>query len=146
MIEISKIVIKGASGYCCEDEAYYDKVTVTGESIAYEYHPMFETEINPSRKWSYKTTSPIFKKLYADLVEVMPVIVNHDTDMFCTDIGGIEFIITYSDKTKFKETFFLPGDEFKDCFQIIKRMVPECEYVPAVLITEDDYEAVLEAH
>ena len=140
MIEISKIVIKSTSGYCCKDEAYSDKVTITKEGIAYEYKPMFEAEINSSRKWSYKTTSPVFKKLYADLVEVLPVIVNHDTDMFCTDIGGIEFIITYSDKTKFKETFFLPGDEFKDCFQIIKCMVPKCEYIPTVLITEDDCE------
>lgn len=140
MNEISKIVIKGSSGYCCADEAYSDKISVTGESIAYEYIPMFKTEINPLRKWSYKTTSPVFKKLYADLVKVMPLIVNHGTEMFCTDIGGIEFIITYSDKTKFKETFFLPGDEFKECFQIIKRMVPECEYVPAVLMTEEDYE------
>lgn len=130
VIEISKIVIKGSSGYCCVEEDYSDKVTVTVKSIAYEYIPTVETEINPSRKWSYNTTSPVFKKLYADLVKVMPLIVNHDTDMFCTDIGGIEFIITYSDKTKFKETFFLPEDEFKECFQIIKRMVPECEYVP----------------
>ncbi|SHI03723.1 hypothetical protein [Clostridium grantii] len=140
MTEISKIVINGTSGYCCAEESYSDKVTVTKESIAYEYHPIFETDINPSRKWSYKTNSPVFEKLYADLIDVIPVIVNHDKDIFCTDIGGIEFIITYSDKTKFKEIFFLPGDEFKECFQIIKRMVPECEYVPAVLITEDDFE------
>lgn len=139
MIEISKIVIKGSSGWCPVDEAYDDKVTVTVESIAYEYHPKVETEINPSSKWSYKTTSPIFKRLYADLIEAMPAIVNHETDQFCTDIGGIEFILTYSDKTKFQQTFFLPGDEFKDCFRIIKHMVPECEYVPAVLITEEDY-------
>lgn len=56
------------------DEAYSDKITVTGGSIAYEYQPMFEKK--PSRKWSYKTNSPIFKKLYADLVDVMSVIVN----------------------------------------------------------------------
>ncbi|MEG0077330.1 hypothetical protein [Anaerorhabdus sp.] len=78
---------------------------------------MLETEINPSRKWSYKTTSPIFKKLYADLVEVMPVIVNHDIDMFCPDIGEIEFIITYSDKTKFKKTFFLPEMSLRIVFK-----------------------------
>jgi hypothetical protein len=36
MIVISKIVIKGASGYCYEDEAYADKATVTKENIAYE--------------------------------------------------------------------------------------------------------------
>ncbi|WP_455821945.1 hypothetical protein [Clostridium butyricum] len=140
MSEISKIVIKGESGYCCVDEAYTDKVTVTWQSISYEYNPIFETEINPSRKWSYKTNSPGFKKLYADLVEVIPVIVNHDIDIFYTDIGKIEFIITYSDKTKLKKIFYIPGDEFKDCFQIIKRMVPGCECIPRVLMTEDDYE------
>jgi hypothetical protein len=140
VFEINKIVVKGSSGWGILDEAYDDKVTITGESIAYEYRPTIETEINPTRKWSYKTTSPIFKKLYADLVEVMPTVVNHDADLFCTDVGGIEFIVTYADKTKFRQMFFLPGDEFKDCFRIIKQMVPGCEYVPAVLLTRDDYQ------
>ncbi len=140
MVEISKIVIKGGSGWCVADEAYDDKVTVTSEGISYKYLPLIESRINPTRKWSYKTTSPIFEKHYADLVAAIPAVVNHATDQFCTDVSGIEFILTYSDKTKFKQTFFLPGDEFKDCFKIIKRMVPECEYVPAVLLTKDDYE------
>lgn len=139
MIEILKIVIKGSSGWCVADEAYHDKVTITGDCVAYEYHPRYASITNPFRKWSYKTNSPIFMKQYADLVEAMPAIVNRDPNIFCTDVGGIEFILTYSDKTKFKQTFLLPGDEFKDCFKIIKKMVPECEYVPAVLLTEDDY-------
>lgn len=142
MSKIIKIVIKGTSGWCCADEAYDDRVTVTEESIAYEYHPKIEKEINPSRKWSYKTTSPIFKKLYSDLLEIMPTIVNRDSFIFCTDVGWIEFIISYSDKIKFKARFFCTGDEFKDCFQIIKHMVPKSEYIPAVLLTEDDYKGL----
>lgn len=39
MPEIERIVIKGASGYCCIDEAFNDKVTIMPELIAYEYAP-----------------------------------------------------------------------------------------------------------
>lgn len=43
MADIIKIVIKGASGYCCSDEPYNDKITITTESISYKYTPFLET-------------------------------------------------------------------------------------------------------
>jgi hypothetical protein len=140
MNEITKVTIKGESGYGPADEAYKDRVTVEANMISYEYIPVFVAETNPMRKWFYKTTSPIYQKLFNDLVEVMPSIINRDLNEFCTDIGAIEFTVSYADKTKWKETFFLPGDCFKDCFAIIKQMVPDCEYVPAVLLTKEDYD------
>lgn len=138
--EIVKIVSKGESGYGPADEAYSDKVTIEQKGISYEYIPMFESETNPVRKWSYKTSSPIYYRLYEDLKKIIASVTESSTEMFCTDIGSIEFIITYDDKTKFKKTFWVPGDEFKEVFSIIKQMVPGCEYVPAVLLTEEDYE------
>ncbi|MBQ4530039.1 MAG: hypothetical protein IJA36_05455 [Lachnospiraceae bacterium] len=45
MADIVRIVIKGASGYCCLDDAFNDKVTITGESISYEYIPDVEKEM-----------------------------------------------------------------------------------------------------
>lgn len=140
MEDIIKIVIKGVSGYCCVDEAYNDKVTITPESISYDYIPAVESEMNPKRKWSYKTNSPIFKMKYDTLVSLMPDVTGRNIDEFCTDIGGIEFIITYSDKTKFHETFWIPSDYFESQFKVIKSMVPECEYTPAVLLTSEDFE------
>lgn len=140
MNEITKVTIKGESGYGPADEAYKDRVTVEANMISYEYLPVFESETNPMRKWVYKTTSPIYQKLFNVLVEIMPSIINRDLDGFCTDIGAIEFTVSYTDKTKWKKTFFLPGDCFKDCFAIIKQMVPGCEYVPAVLLTKEDYD------
>lgn len=140
MPDIIKIVIKGASGYCCSDEAYNDKVTITSDSIAYEYIPYLESELNPKRKWSYKTDSPLFKVLYSRVVEILPRYLEEDIERFCTDIGGIEFIVTYSDKSKYKNIFWVPSDDFKDLFRIIKQMIPSTEYTPAVLLTSDDFE------
>lgn len=140
MKDIIKIVIKGASGYCCIDEAFNDKMTITPDSILYEYVPAVESEMNPKRKWSYKTNSPIFKMQYDLLTSLMPGVTDRDEDIFCTDIGGIEFVITYADKTKFHKTFWTPSDYFESQFKVIKTMVPECEYTPAVLLTSEDFE------
>lgn len=140
MPDINRIVIKGSSGYCCVDEAFNDKVTITEDSISYEYIPYVESEINPKRKWSYKTSSPIFKVKYSEIAKKVEEAIQRNIEEFCTDIGGIEFNITYSDKTKFKETYWGPGDEFKELFSVIKSIVPETEYTPAVLLTSDDYD------
>lgn len=140
MSDIIRIVIKGASGYCCSDEAYNDKVTITSDSIAYEYIPFLESDLNPKRKWSYKTDSPLFKTLYSNVVEMLPRYLEEDIERFCTDIGGIEFIVTYSDKTKYKNIFWVPGDDFLDLFKVIKQMIPTTEYTPAVLLTSEDFE------
>lgn len=140
MKDIMKIVIKGESGYGPADEAYKDKVSIEQKGISYEYIPMFASEMNPMRKWSYKTNSPLYGMLYEQLKKSMESVTEPSIERFYTDIGSIEFIITYDDKAKVKKTFWVPGDEFKEVFSIVKQMVPRCEYVPAVLITEEDYE------
>ena len=140
MADIIRIVIRGSSGYCCSDEAFNDKVTITPDSISYEYVPYMETEVNPKRKWSYKTNSPIFKMTYGDIARMITGNIKKGVEEFCTDIGGIEFNITYSDKSKFKETYWVPGDYFKELFMAIKSLVPESEYTPAVLLMPEDYE------
>ena len=71
---------------------------------------------------------------------MLPGIIERGVEEFWTDIGGIEFNITYSDKTKFKETYWVPGDYFEELFVAIRSLVPETEYTPAVLFTTEDYE------
>ena len=140
MPDIIRIVIKGSSGYCCVDEAFNDKVIITEDSISYEYTSYLESETNPKRKWSYKTNSPIFKFKYEVIAKMLPEVIERDTEEFVTDISGIEFNITYANKTKFKETNWVPSDDFKDLFAAIKGLVPETEYTPAVVLTSEDYE------
>jgi hypothetical protein len=137
--DIIRVVIKGSSGYGPVEEAYKDKVTITRDFIRYEYTPYLASETNPVRKWSYKTTSPIFQKEFDTLTLLMPKIMTCE-DEFVTDIGSTTFAITYSDRSREKREFYLPGDAFKEVFSMVKTMVPGCEYVPAVLLTSEDYE------
>ncbi len=140
MAEITRIVIKGSSGFCCIEEAYTDKVTITPDSISYVYDPNVESELNPRRKWSYKTNSPLFKKKYAEIIKIIPKVIKRDVYDDCTDVGGIEFDVIYADKTKFNCTYWVTGDDFKELFAVIKSIVPKTEYIPAVLLTSADYE------
>ena len=139
MGDIIRIIIKGGSEYGPMDEAYSDKVTIDRDAIRYEYKPWMESEINIPRKWSYKTSSPIFQKLFGEAAAAVESIINWEEEWFVTDIGVTSFTVTYADKTRITRDFMLPGDYFKECFSIIKQMVPGCEYTPAVLLTSEDY-------
>ena len=140
MPDIIRIVIKGSSGYCCVDEAFNDKVIITEDSISYEYIPYVESEINHKRKWNYKTNSKIFKLNYCEITKKADEVIRRNIEEVWTDIGDIEFNITFSDKTKFNKTYWVMGDEFKDLFSAIKSIVAETEYTPVVLLTSDDYD------
>lgn len=139
MKKVTRIVIKGSSGYCSINNAYNDKVTISDNSISYEYKPLYESENNSLRKWNYKTNSIAFLNTYKKIVGLIEEILNTEDEVFCTDVGEITFVITFSDKSKQTRTFFCSGEYFKECFTIIKLLVPKCEYVPAVLLTEEDY-------
>ena len=148
MLSVTKIVVKRSPNFFEEPQFNCNIVTITESSIAYEYvsvipkpridyqeESQFETV---EKKWSYKTNSPIFKSIYDEIVQMVPDIVEM-APPFCTDIGGMEFIITYSDKSKIERVFFTDRDYFKDWFSIIKKLVPTTEQIPDVLLTSDDY-------
>ena len=141
-MDIIKITIKGASGYGPVDEAYEDKITLTDSSISYEYkpHQMAQSETNVYRKWSYKTTSPVFKQIYKEVAATTPYYLYNDEILFATDIGSTQIIATFEDKHKESVNYFCPSEFFRDYFKLIKKLVPETEYTPAVLLTEDDFE------
>ena len=148
MLSVTKIVIKRSPNFFEEPKFNCNKVAITESSIDYEYVSVIEkTQIDyqeesefetVEKKWSYKTNSPIFKSIYDEIVQMVPDIVEMDPP-FCTDIGGMEFIITYSDKSKIERVFFTDSDYFKDWFSIIKKLVPTTEQIPDVLLTSDDY-------
>lgn len=140
--DIVKITIRGASGYGPVDEAYEDKIVLTDSSISYEYkpHPMSDTDTNIYRKWSYKTTSPVFKQVFKEIAAMTPGVLYSADIVFVTDIGPTEFTVTFGDKHREKANFFCPSEYFHEYFRLIKKLVPEMEYTPALLLTSDDYD------
>lgn len=144
MKEIIRIIIKGGSGFGPAEGAYSDKIAICMDSIRYEYKPMMESAAHAARKWFYRTTSPAFRKLFEEASEAVQAILDREEIPSCTDLGVTTFAVTYADRTRAGRDFILPGDEFRDCFAIVKRMVPACEDIPAVLMTSEDHEDQLE--
>ena len=133
MSEIVKITIKGCSGYCSYDAAYDDKLVLTPSSISYDYVPLHESESNFTRKWSYKTNSHIFKVSFENVASMMPSILSAKETFLCTDVGMIDFTVTYADKTRKHICYWCTGNNFSNCFSIIKNLVPSYEFMPEVL-------------
>ena len=106
MADIIRIIIKGESGYGPVDEAFKDKVTIDLDSIRYEYKPVVESKINVPRKWSFKTSSPIFQKRFKEVADSVETILHWKERPFVTDIGATTFAVTYADKTKASRDFF----------------------------------------
>ena len=144
-MEIIRIVVKGASGYGSVDEAYEDKVTLTPTSISYEYkpHPYAQSETNIHKKWSYTTNSPLFRERFEAIAAKVPdYLYNDDEVLMALDIGPIDIVVTFEDKHKESLHLFCPSEYFADIFRLIKQMVPGCEDIPAVLLTQEDYESI----
>jgi hypothetical protein len=139
MAEIIGVVIKGSSGFCSIDDAYEDKITLTRQFISYKFKPEIESEANPSIKWNYKTNSSSFKIVFDEISKMIHNYIGENFYESYTCIGGIEFNVTYSDKTKMKKIYFLPGDSFKELFISIRKLIPTCEKIPQVLLISEDY-------
>lgn len=141
-MKIIRIVIKGASGYGPVDAAYEDKVILTPSSISYEYkpHPQAQSESNIHRKWSYKSNSSAFCELFDAIAAKTPEYLHDDGELLALDIGPTDLVVTFEDKHKESVHLFCPSEYFADYFRLIKRMIPPCEDIPAVLMTHEDYE------
>jgi len=139
MKEVTRVVIKGESGYVGVDDAYKDKVTITPESISYEYMPLFALPDNANQKWSYKTINQAFKERFVAIAEELIKELDRAKDERWLDVGALEIVITFADRTQRKERYFVLGDYFHDSFMRIKQLVPAIEQIPEVLKTEEDY-------
>ena len=64
MTDITTISIGRTSDFGSVEDSFYEELTVTYDSISYEYKPGMETEFNKSEEWFYRTTRPAFQELF----------------------------------------------------------------------------------
>ena len=131
-------MIKGSSGYGPVDEAYNDKFVFTAEGMSYEYKPYIESDFNQARKWSFKTNNPLFKMAFERVTNMMPGILDAEETFFCTDVGMIDFTVTFDDKTKKHIRYWCTPDVFSECFSVIRKLIPTSEMPPEVLRSYDE--------
>ena len=141
MKDITKIVIKGSSGFVPMEFYFDEKITITPGYIAFESKPYpAETEDDVPRKWKYTSDTPEFKEQFDAIAFEIEEVLACRPDVQITDMNEAEFQITYSDKTKHKENTILFGDWYHDLFMDIKMMVPFTEQIPMTLLTDEDFE------
>lgn len=85
--EIIRITIKGSSGYCSYEYVYEDRLSLTSDSISYEFVPALNSHIRKPRKWSYKSNNPEFKKSFKAIAEGVKEALVNETIAFCTDVA-----------------------------------------------------------
>ena len=115
-------------------------MTITANSIAYEYKPYLENDnsLNVRRKWSYKTTNSIFSLAFEKIAVAVAEILSRDQEAMYCDCGNIDSIVTYEDGNRVAREFGVPADEFSDCFKIIREIIPVTEDAPeAIRISEN---------
>lgn len=133
MAEITKITITKNPGYGCSSHSFQEKITLIVNSIDYKLIPHMHNKEEEERQWSYKSNKPLMRDIIKEAFEELGKIIWMDDEVRCYDIGSIEFIITYSDKTKIKKTFWRPATDFRRGFVAIRDLVPGLENIPRLL-------------
>lgn len=133
MDSIIRIVIEGSSGMTSIEDMFSDRLVITPSEINYTSDPHGIHDAGAVSKWSYKTNSRAFEALYEQLTAKISDMFNLNDMLFVMDGGSVNFTVTYSDGRKKSMSYSYLSDSYRDCFELIKRMVPSSEALPLVL-------------
>ena len=131
--QVEHIIIRGESGYVPPEWEYTDTLLITEHSVEYECKPYNPMKTNPIQKWVYVTNSMIFKKLFDQVVDAVYEVFIRDPKCSFTDLPFWTFQVTYKDGSMVKKIYTSHPEEFKDCFTVIRKLVPPCELIPCML-------------
>lgn len=128
METIKQVTIKSASAYGPVDYAYEDKLTLTSHGVSYELTPVIKDGHYKKCKWKYETTSAFFSRLFQKIaVAVNTHIIENNVSMNYIDAGVLEFIVVFSDKSKFERCITFYDVDFTSLLLLIDKAVPSIE-------------------
>ena len=133
MAEITKIVITKNPGYGCSSTTFQEKITLTANSVEYKLIPHMNNKRDIEKHWKYQSNSGAVKEKIKEAFDELGKFVWLDENADCLDIGSIEFVITYSDKSKLKKIFWRPQTDFRSGLLAVRDLVPYLEQMPRFL-------------
>lgn len=137
-MEIIKVIIKGESGFGPVDTAYKDRLEITKNAISYEFCPGKENNTDVLHRWSYKTDSLVFARIFEEIVEMLPRYLDSDEKLMCSDMGSTTITVVYEDKTRRTESYYCPTGFFRDLYLKIRLLIPYTEPIPNVILLSED--------
>lgn len=130
---IIRIAVEGSSGMTSIEDSFSDKLVITPSEINYTSDPHGIHDAEAVSKWSYKTNSQAFEALYKQLAAKISDMLNLDDMLFVMDGGSVKFTVTYSDRRKKSVRYSDLDGSYRDCFELIRQMVPSSEALPLVI-------------
>lgn len=130
---IIRIVVEGSSGMTSIEDSFSDRLVITPSEINYTSDPHGIHDTEAVSKWSYKTNSQAFEALYKQLAEKISDMLNLGDMLFVMDGGSVNFTVTYSDRRKKSVRYSDLDGSYRDCFELIRQMVPSSEALPLVI-------------
>lgn len=132
MKEIKRITITSHSGNVTMDGVYEDKLSITAESIIYEYKPFRPSAENPHVKWSHRTNSAEYAKQFKAICKLTEKAFTKKRNEAYDDVGAISFCITYTDSTRTVRETDAWDKSFTELFDAIRKLIPQSEKIPVV--------------
>ncbi len=139
MKHIKRITLRSGSGYCCIEDAYTDRLTVTAGSVRYEYVP-YSAEFADKWGWSYRSTASTFRELFGELEKTVPGLLADDEECLICDGGMTELIVTYEDGTRAKKDITHRPTGYDTLIAILRRMIPLQNSAMPMILREYDEE------
>ena len=133
MAKITRITVTKNPGYGCSSHFFQESITITANSIEYKLIPHMHNKVDAKRHWRFKSNKPFVRDLLKEAFDGLGKVVRMDESERCHDIGSIEFVIKYSDKTKIKKVFWRPSTDFRNGFVALRDLVPHLEDIPRFL-------------
>ncbi len=137
---VERIVIKMETGFfpAMYDDGYKDRLVITPNSISYVNEPRFEHMDN--YRWSYKTMSLDFTLAFIEIAQEVEKIIRRQLDFVCCDGDHFIFTLTYEDGSKESRDFWASSEDFEGCFSAIRKIIPQTEELPDMILSEADYD------
>ena len=130
MKKITDIAFRGTSGFTSIESAYEEILTISSESISYEYKPVRENEHNYTQSWTCQAKSPMFQENYESLCGKIQKVMEHVEDIFCPDTGTLTVTVTLEDGSNWEKYYTFTVKEFEDSISTIEKMIPSSEVRP----------------
>lgn len=130
---IIRIAVEGSSGMTSIEDIFSDRLVITPSEINYTSDPHGINDAEAVSKWSYKTNSRAFEALYEQLTAKISDMFNLNDILFVMDGGSVNFTVTYSDRRKKSVRYSDLDGSYRDCFELIRQMVPSSEALPLVI-------------
>ena len=120
---ITRITIKSEPVIASLKKNGKDRLTITRNSVRYEYEPLMPSEKNPADRWTGTCNDEKFESMFHNLCAEVGEIMSRAEDFSGAEHDLTTFTVMHDDGKREERTFQVPDEAFAVCFTIVDQIV-----------------------